>query len=1149
MSTYDISIVVSVINGILDPNNDVRKSYVAKLDELRQNVSGLIYCLIKIIEIPDDSQLLDKKLQLKRTKTVALVLARKLMEIKQNELINKEWITMGSYLREEIKNSLVTLLVNENDHNLQLKICDLVNQIAISVFENDEKWDSLLKVILDTFNAGVTQNSNVPNSLHECALLILSEIFGHVYDILIKEIDVLLNAFRNYFKFGDLVLRTRTVRTISEMITYANKKELKYFHEFIFYILETTYKCLEAAKMSGPDSLKAENLLKYCLKSITDICSSYPVLFKKHFDDLFILMGKTAETKDFSDEKIREMAFEVIVNLVERRNNLFVKDVSKMKTFIELLYKYALEMDKEVTDDWATPITVSYFDEEFIYEENVSTAISFIDRLMEHLSCDFMLPHLSEIILQLLNKTDDFRYKYIGLLSISQVMNNVDDMTTIESIFPTIFASASDPSPKIRYASVNCINQMSDSFQPHIQNNYHDKIIPLLLERIASENILRVQLESIDALNSFVSHQTETQCGSYAEVMLNTLFGLFVKENNPINLQCEILQAIAEIAVTTDKLFAPYSEKSINILIEFFDKAYSSKTSRSLYGNLVECITLIGPNCWEVYAKVMPSLVKILVEITENLPNSQDPIKEYLQEAYERLVPTLKENFKELLAPVVNSVLKLVKLVPEMSISSNPEETFKLEDLLSNQTSLFDEPEVKIQSTSVKTSQTEDMAESLSLLNTTIEALQEQFIPYIQTTHNVVFPLLRYYINEEVRQAASNTLPLIMDIVNKHSDRKESIAMGKLYVSELLQIIEKEFDNSTLAIQMENLGEILLNAGEILNKDEVNILFSRILVVFEEIEDRRLKLLKKQKELNSDVGKETEKDDDEPDSDEENLDEIEKDIEEIEQIQSDIADVIGFLFKTHKELSGDIVNKVLTEMLPKYFRQGASNFEIKMGIFIADDMIEYLGQEYLKEIWNDLSKAVINFCDNPDNSIRQAACYGIGVFAQHTKFDFNIYLNNCLDALVRALAVQPSENEEYEWGLARDNAVASLGKIIKHQGSHNVELTKSLIIQWLKYLPITYDTNECPEQHELVCDILLHKSELILGNNNENLPIVLRILARVYMTKYSTKEINDKIENIFKSIKSNKVMYDISVGVAQSSEDGKIKTKLQKLLI
>ena len=133
--------------------------------------------------------------------------------------------------------------------------------------------------------------------------------------------------------------------------------------------------------------------------------------------------------------------------------------------------------------------------------------------------------------------------------------------------------------------------------------------------------------------------------------------------------------------------------------------------------------------------------------------------------------------------------------------------------------------------------------------------------------------------------------------------------------------------------------------------------------------------------------------------------------------------------------------------------------------------------------------------------------------------------------------------------MARDNAVAALGKIIKHQGTQSEELTKSLINHWLKYLPITYDTNECPEQHDLLCDIIIHKSELILGSNNENLPSVLRILARIYTTKYSTKEINEKIDMIFKSIKNNKILFEISVGIMHSSEGGKIKTKLQKLLL
>jgi hypothetical protein len=50
MSSEDIKVVSEVLNGILNPNNDIRNLAVAKLDELRTNTPGLIYCLLKVLE-------------------------------------------------------------------------------------------------------------------------------------------------------------------------------------------------------------------------------------------------------------------------------------------------------------------------------------------------------------------------------------------------------------------------------------------------------------------------------------------------------------------------------------------------------------------------------------------------------------------------------------------------------------------------------------------------------------------------------------------------------------------------------------------------------------------------------------------------------------------------------------------------------------------------------------------------------------------------------------------------------------------------------------------------------------------------------------------------------------------------------------------
>lgn len=1045
---------------------------------------------------------------------------------------------MTEDIKSQIKNILLNIFISERETSIKLKICDIINQTIENVYESNEKWDELIQVIYKNLTLEINPENLV---MIECSLVLLAGVFGFVYDELIKNLDTILNLFKSYFSTQILSLRTRTTRTLTEIISYSDKKETKFFYDFIFPILETTFKCMEDPK--------EEANLKYQLKAITDICCSEPVLFKKSFGDLFTLMMKIAAKKDYTDEHIREMGFEVIVNLVERRTNLFVKDDSKTKAFIDQVYQYALEMDKEITDEWATPVTTSYVEEEFIFEENVSACFSFVDRLIEHLGDKYMLPLLREIIMNLLGAEKDFRYRYIGLLSISQMISYVDDMSIIENIFPTVFSFSKDPNPKIRYAAVNCINEMSESFEPHFQNNYHATVVPILIERVVSENVLRVQLESLEALNTFVDHAPKNLISEYLGGLLDNLFSIFLKDI-PVNLRQEILESIAEIVATTQDLFAPYSEKCLKILLEYFVNIYTNKNNKSLYGNLIECITLIGPYNVEFYHTIVPDMIKIIVEITENIPLSQDPIREFLQEALERLIPILKEHFRNLLPNVVNSVLKLVQTLPDMPAKETPtEDKFKVEELFQSQD---DEPKVKM--SAVKTSQTEDIASSIELLNTTIEALQELFLPYVEVAQKEIFSLMKYYINEDVRQQAANTLPLIIEIIAKHS-KEHTQQFGKAYISELIDSIEKEFDNSTMAVQLENLGDIIDTCGFILDQNEINILFEKILVTFDEVEQRRIKLLTKREDLkiskaDSNVHKKVSAGDDEEEEDEEDLlDDIEKDIEEIETIQSDIADVIGYLFKTHKEISGDIVNKIITHMLPKYFRKGGSTFEIKMGIFLADDMIEFLGQEYLKGIWTDLARVIISFCDNQDCSIRQAASYGVGVFSQHTKTDFNLYAEDCLKALNKSLAFLPDSNDEHSWGLARDNAVASLGKIVKYQ-SDSLTTSNSLntVVQlWVKYLPITYDLSETNEQHGLLADIFLNRAELIVGENYSNLSGIIRIFGRIYKTKYSEESLNEKIEKIIELIKSNQTTYSILVNTKDASED-KIRKKLEKFI-
>jgi len=172
------------------------------------------------------------------------------------------------------------------------------------------------------------------------------------------------------------------------------------------------------------------------LSSLVDVCVSEPAFLSKSFSDLFNLMLKISQNTNFSDENLREIGFEVTCSFVERKKKFFEKDKHKTRQFIEELFKYALEMDEEITEEWAVPKGDSYFDEEVISEEKVASSFSFLDRLLETYNSQFILPFISEIVIKLLENTSDYRYKYVALTSISNMLDHVEEIKDVEKIIP-----------------------------------------------------------------------------------------------------------------------------------------------------------------------------------------------------------------------------------------------------------------------------------------------------------------------------------------------------------------------------------------------------------------------------------------------------------------------------------------------------------------------------------------------------------------------------------------------------------------------------------------------------------------------------------------------------------------------------------------
>jgi len=142
---------------------------------------------------------------------------------------------------------------------------------------------------------------------------------------------------------------------------------------------------------------------------------------------------------------------------------------------------------------------------------------------------------------------------------------------------------------------------------------------------------------------------------------------------------------------------------------------------------------------------------------------------------------------------------------------------------------------------------------------------------------------------------------------------------------------------------------------------------------------------------------------------------------------------LGILFKTHKEKTVELSTLLYSQILPNVLQENLSAKMHKFGIFLIDDMVEHLGFSLLSDKWSSFAQALQMYACSKVCYVRQAASYGIGVFSCNTPSnEFKPYAEALLKALVDCHNIPKGDEKEKVYGHAKDNAISSIGKIIKN---------------------------------------------------------------------------------------------------------------------
>ena len=1130
-----------MLKNLLNSDNNIRKNAEIQLQKfLLDNKSKELLSLYV-------SQILLTSTDLSVC-TYCAILIRKIFIVSEDVISNEITKFFSNENKQLLKKNIINALINTKDKNLRKKISDAIINVFISLKENEEKWDELLKFIINNFYLEFNE-SNIDK--FELSLYLLSNIYSEAYEELKEGIPIFLKCFNVYFQSNNISLKAKTVECINELLcSCIEKKEIKQFKEFIFYILQTTLFCL--------DNKDNENL-KICLESLNDLANSEPKILRKNFNDIFILMGKIIENKEI-DDYLREISFEILISIIEQIPNCIKKDTDKIKQLISGIFKYSMEIENTIDEDWLKPQSETYISDEFIPEEKLDESTSLISRLLTCLDKETLLNIISQNILELIQHSNEkeWKYKYIAYITIAQISKFINEITNIEKLINMIISDLKNPNPKIQYSSIYCIAELSDHHFPDFQNEYHKIIIPLLIEIMKNSNCLRIQLEVCDAFDMFLDHISESDVGQYMQNSLDVLLQVFLKDNNisPIALKEGILIDIQQFIVASEESFKNYSEKTFEILLNYLEKILNEGINKSLIGILLETISLIGPLCPDLFKKVLLNLFDILIKIQMNLNSFKENLGNYLLNTWEKMIDDLLLINKDKFSELFESLIILLKKTPEMSISNVPNEVINIQDFLKDENEEKEEEKQTRKKKSIQTSETEEFNCFIEILNLLLKKASKCFtLNQIQMIYQISSNLLKYP-NENIQEEISKTYDLSIYVLSEIKvDENILHSTSKQYIIDLVNQLFIEKDFGLITTMLDSLNLIVKTTKKFLSINEINDLFEKLFQIFNKVEQNRISLNKQKIKTENEIenNKKTGankiySDDEDDNSEEEAIDDIKDQIEEIEEIQTAFSELFGSLFDTHKELTLETVDKFINYYLPKYFNENSSNFEKKLGLIIIDNMIEYLQQNLIYKIWDNLFNILIQFSTNSDYELKNAAAYGLGIFAKFTNNNFNLYKDNLLNAIINSLKFPKDipKNEKKDMKFTKDNSVSALCKVIQYHGKELDNLNNYLQI-WIDNMPITEDLEEGVINNKFLMEILMKEPNLILGENYKNLDKIIIIISKVYKTEGCDEETNNNIVKFVEVVKGNNDMKQILQKLFNTHKKGKTLNKLKNL--
>ncbi|KAH0714029.1 hypothetical protein KY290_009023 [Solanum tuberosum] len=1001
------------------------------------------------------------------------------------------WPKLSSTTQNDLMVKLYYKVCRESDYETLNACCSCVSSIAGLLFPKYE-WNDLFVLMIENLGSDSNRNLGV--------LLLWDELIPKCPEIFVPFVDCLIEGFT------DLMPTITEEHRSGVLAARASVKLILY--------------------LSNPASYcKFYGLLGHVLMTLIMACSDEEVLVCSVLEDLIVLAGvetaffegnigvvfesmvKLAECLKLG-EKSRQLAIEFVVTVAENREIGCGMIEIVPKEEVTKLLNVLIKMLVHIEDDprWRNAIS----DEKNEGELSMcSYGMESLERLAIALGGDAILPNCPACLFKFLDE-EDWRIRHAAVTAIGLISEGCSKvgLTRNQPLYLTPKVGALlvemvkfgqsivnlmyDSHPRVRWATIRTIGQLSTYLSPRFQEEYLWQLLPAFIEILDDFHNPRLQTRAASVIWLFSHNCRADDLKPYLHKIVSKLVG-FLQRGMTMRKEAA-LETLAYLAISLQEDSA-YIYDSIMPYLKVILETATKDTSRTLLAKSMECITRVtmafGNQAIHGYVE---KVTAVLISLQETQTEIEDPMRKFSLLAYGRLCKCLGEDFLPYLSLAMPIVLKSAQL--SFSNSSDTDDS-------------DDESMIKVTAGNkkirIRSALLEEKALACHMLCCFAAELKGRLHLWVNEVVSALVLNLTFEFSEEVRMTAISAMPLLLNSASCAMKKGLPVTgcgkapvqkLSNTIIPSLLDALKKESKVQVQARLLEAFNESIQIPGSHLSKHQAEKFVEGISKVLLTCSYRKTEREKRAKEHT--------------DSREQKL------LQEEAQQHLIICRNIGICLETMVKILKASFLPLLDKFLPYVSLMWSNDRtaeERRIVVHLFREVAEQCREEAFRyyEEWIPL---LLKVYYHKDPDVPQIVAIAIGICAEFGADFLKPHTEGIFGCLKTALE---HPNAKYQENImAYEAAVYTCGKL--NQFLSDDFYTYEFIRLWISHLPIRCNLDEAKISHELLCSMIEMFEQKVIGPQGIHIPKIIAIFAEVLWAgnNLATEETKGRIINLLK---------------------------------